>query len=316
LKYKSRKILLSIFGILIVLGGVFVLLSDVNPFKNTLVFEKNTDKDSAENALAKIVIKDSDNDGLRDWEEALWKTDPRNEDSDNDGTADGEEVRKGRDPAKPGPDDKIEPANKYKQVSGKEESNTVTGALINQILTYTSAQQSGNLNIKTKEELDVFLAEEIKKDTRINAPSKYSIDDLVIVKINNTEKFIEYKDSMESIIKRYSGLYPETEFDIVATAVENNDEAILNKLDPYINTYKQLIKDLLTTVTPSDIALFHLEIVNGYERLINSIINMKNGAEDPIRNLIGIAGYQESATKITDAYVELFNEINNKLNPE
>jgi len=308
-------LLLLFFGVLFIGGSIFVLFSNTNLFKNTLVFEKNGSMDSAEKELAKIVIKDSDSDGLRDWEEALWKTDPQNEDSDGDGTIDGEEVREGRDPVKPGPNDKIEPANKYKQADEKEGSNTVTGALINQILTYTSAQQSGNLNIKTKEELDVFLAEEIKKNTSINTPSKYSINDLTIVNINSTEKFIEYKERMESILKKYSDLYTETELDIVATAVENNDETILNKLDPYINTYKKLINDLLLIDVPSDIAQLHLEIANVYEKLINSVINMRKGAEDPIRNLIGIAEYRESAIKITDALIKLFDEVNNKLNP-
>ncbi len=51
--------------------------------------------------------KDSDNDGLKDWEEALWKTDPQNPDSDGDGTPDGEEVAEGRNPAVPGPNDSL-----------------------------------------------------------------------------------------------------------------------------------------------------------------------------------------------------------------
>jgi len=50
---------------------------------------------------------DSDNDGLKDWEEKLWGTDPNNPDTDGDGVKDGEELKQGRDPLKPGPDDKL-----------------------------------------------------------------------------------------------------------------------------------------------------------------------------------------------------------------
>lgn len=39
------------------------------------------------------ITADTDGDGLQDWEEALWKTDPQNPDSDGDGILDGEESK-------------------------------------------------------------------------------------------------------------------------------------------------------------------------------------------------------------------------------
>ena len=47
----------------------------------------------------KVLLKDSDNDGLSDYEEInIYKTDPHNPDTDNDGMSDGDEVKKGRNP--------------------------------------------------------------------------------------------------------------------------------------------------------------------------------------------------------------------------
>ena len=48
---------------------------------------------------------DTDHDGLPDWEEAVYGTDPNNPDTDGDGVSDGEEVRTGHNPLKKGPDD-------------------------------------------------------------------------------------------------------------------------------------------------------------------------------------------------------------------
>jgi hypothetical protein len=48
------------------------------------------------------VDRDSDNDGLLDWEEAYYGTDPFNPDTDGDGFLDGEEVMGGYDPLGPG----------------------------------------------------------------------------------------------------------------------------------------------------------------------------------------------------------------------
>ncbi len=53
----------------------------------------------------KILEKDTDNDNLKDWEEALWKTDPRVADTDGDGTNDGAEIKSQRNPLVAGPND-------------------------------------------------------------------------------------------------------------------------------------------------------------------------------------------------------------------
>ena len=46
-----------------------------------------------------LIDKDSDSDGLKDWEETLWKTDPKNPDSDGDSYLDGLEVKNGYSPS-------------------------------------------------------------------------------------------------------------------------------------------------------------------------------------------------------------------------
>ncbi|MCR4311641.1 MAG: hypothetical protein NUV54_03715, partial [Candidatus Taylorbacteria bacterium] len=55
-----------------------------------------------------LLAKDSDSDGLKDWEEQLWKTDPLNPDTDGDGTPDGAEIKSGRNPLVAGPNDKLD----------------------------------------------------------------------------------------------------------------------------------------------------------------------------------------------------------------
>lgn len=51
--------------------------------------------------------KDSDNDGLKDWQEELYKTDPYNPDTDGDGYLDGEEVNSGHNPLVKAPGDEV-----------------------------------------------------------------------------------------------------------------------------------------------------------------------------------------------------------------
>lgn len=60
-----------------------------------------------ENPLS-IAEKDTDGDGMKDWEEVIIRTDPNNPDTDGDGVPDGKETQQKRSPVKAGPDDLID----------------------------------------------------------------------------------------------------------------------------------------------------------------------------------------------------------------
>lgn len=83
---------------LIIIGGIFWMLKYSN--KDTELSDK-TSEFSREN------FKDSDNDGLRDWEEELYRTNPFNPDTDGDGYLDGEEVDSGHNPLVKAPGDEL-----------------------------------------------------------------------------------------------------------------------------------------------------------------------------------------------------------------
>lgn len=53
------------------------------------------------------LLQDVDGDGLKEWEEALWKTDPLNPDTDGDRSLDGDETTHNRNPLKRGPADEL-----------------------------------------------------------------------------------------------------------------------------------------------------------------------------------------------------------------
>ncbi len=98
MKKPKIPLIAIIVGAILIIGGlVFVLkYSD----KDSLLLGKTT-KFSQED------LKDSDNDGLKDWEEELYKTDPKNPDTDGDGYIDGEEVNSGHSPLVKSPGDAL-----------------------------------------------------------------------------------------------------------------------------------------------------------------------------------------------------------------
>jgi hypothetical protein len=89
IKIKNIKIALLVFSGLCVLSFGFFSSADDRNASNANIFQ------------------DSDQDGLSNEEEKLYKTDPNNTDTDSDGYSDGTEVKSGYNPLKPAPGDKI-----------------------------------------------------------------------------------------------------------------------------------------------------------------------------------------------------------------
>ncbi len=86
-KMQSQKFLIFLY--IILTGGVFFVWSSFQEVRGENIFV------------------DSDQDGLSNEEERLYKTDPQKRDTDGDSYSDGVEVKSGYDPLKPAPGDKL-----------------------------------------------------------------------------------------------------------------------------------------------------------------------------------------------------------------
>lgn len=101
---RIRSLLIAIGAVALVILGVWFLFRGSGR-KPTAVLPKKVpvvQKETRTNSF------DTDGDGLLDWEEALWGTDPNNPDADGDGTSDGAEVAAHRNPKKAGPNDSLD----------------------------------------------------------------------------------------------------------------------------------------------------------------------------------------------------------------
>lgn len=90
----SKKQALVALACLVVLSAIFASIFLPRTFTNTL----GSEEAKALTAEERQLLEDNDRDGLENWQEALWNTDPKNPDSDGDGEPDGKEVEEGADP--------------------------------------------------------------------------------------------------------------------------------------------------------------------------------------------------------------------------
>ena len=107
---STGRRLFIVLAVLVLLGlaggGVFALKSNRVSYVNEKKVDLNKQLLFATTNLSDSD-EDTDNDGLKNWEETLWKTDKHNPDIDGDGTSDGDEIKAGRDPTRAGPDDAL-----------------------------------------------------------------------------------------------------------------------------------------------------------------------------------------------------------------
>jgi hypothetical protein len=100
--------------------------------------------------------KDTDNDGLKDWEEVMWATDAENPDTDGDGTYDGEEIAQKRNPKNPSINDEFSKEERMiigeNGIQAKVKANTATDNFSKKFFEeYITSRAGADLSLEDKD---------------------------------------------------------------------------------------------------------------------------------------------------------------------
>lgn len=253
----------------------------------------------ATNAAARAAAAlDTDGDGLKDWEELLYKSDPTNSDSDGDGTTDGAEVKASRDPAKAAPDDFMTPAAaedptspyaSFKRNYGTE--GNLTRALVEQFIDSESIVPFLQLDASTvgSEKLAAYIAEFTE-----TAPtfSEAAIPDSRI-KLSADGSPTAIRDYFNAVAaayeKRISALPALSRNDIEITSefLKQQNPKVLARLDPFIAAIKKLRSDIEAVATPAPIILLHKKELWTLDQTLDQLALMRTmRVDDPVYTLV------------------------------
>ena len=258
---------------------------------------------------------DSDNDGLPDWQESLWRTDKNNPDTDGDGTKDGEEIKQSRDPLKKGPDDKISPSA---LTADSEIGNSMTENFGVKIFSdYMSAKGSFDAMLSQSEKnnlTDSWMSDLSSFQEKEKTGSVYKIGDIIISQDNSAVAIKKYGNEMGTIINKYLKPIPvsEHEISVFQSSLENENEAELQKLSGRIDAYSGIMKEGLLLEVPESIALLHLSLINGFVGVADGLKKMKIIFNDPIAGMAGFDQYRESSLTFSTAINDLNNFFESK----
>jgi hypothetical protein len=313
----SKKFSLIILSIIITLGIVYVsnLLIHKTKSPNSNILAVKTEE---QNKVQEFMALDTDGDSLKDWEEALWKTDPKKTDTDGDGTSDGEEIKLNRDPVKANTaktgekatdlfDEKVIAANKKTDADFKKLSATdqLAHTFFSQYLASKSA--SGVALSATNKQIILDTA---VSNLQIAYSNKYKISDLKIIDAASTTTIKEFVNRLGFI--SINAEHNEGELIILIKAIDTQNETVLAGLDTNINSYTKLIKDFLLVPVPKDYAQSFLTMINDLQNIKTSIEKIKNIFSDPAGSIAYINIYKTSILNLRNDILNLKKYLSDK----
>ncbi len=286
------------FFLFLFLGAGVLFLNDFFPKKNAAIATGLESQNVL--SFATEAEKDSDNDGLKDWEEGLWKTDLNNPDSDDDGTSDGEEVRNKRNPMKAGPDDEYKsieesPLKDIVKESAAEKDLTLTDIFARDFVSgYFALKDAGQYTAATR---DKFIKTLFASVDNTLAEKKYTLADITITQKSDAETLRQYGNALGAVALRYRHLAERKELPVIDNAIKQNDPEKLSALLPILADYEASINAYLVVSVPLVAHEIHLEIINVDRATKDAIAELGKVFTDPIASSIGVKNYRQSMEK-------------------
>lgn len=300
------------------------------------LFPHNKNQLPAENKIAKTnnnawdaLSSDSDNDGLKDWEELLWKTDPENPDSDNDGTTDNAEINANRDPKKAGPDDEIKtvPTADSTGTPGDlhTESNLTAGLAEDFINSYfirkIANASEGNAPIDTDSlENQIFtnMVSTIVKEDAIDRTPHYYEKDFKSMSETSSANTRAYINTLGTLFR--NAVFPEkNEMEIISEITSNQDQTeenqnleSLKELLVHAKAYQKLAEDMKTIPVARNVMEVHIRMANNFWRMGAYLEVLSELQTDPVKGIMALVGYSQESAQSLELLKAITSEIKNQ----
>jgi hypothetical protein len=231
------------------------------------------------------IAKDTDGDGVADWEERLWGTSSTNPDSDNDGVPDGTEISERK--------EQMALKNGYNTEAGYTESSTDVFAR-ELFVTYSALKEQGDISQTGADNLaNAAVSASVEKLPSI---TPHTTADLKIVS-SNAESNLRYQKAI-SKLSQASGRFA-TEFTIINQGIAESDPNLLRTAGTYDKVYSDYATALLKLDVPVNQANNHVRLLNNLGYLVATLPELDALESDVLR---GVSLY----TVYTKAYQDMF----------
>lgn len=260
---------------------------------------------------------DPDNDGLKNWEEDAYRTDPRNPDTDGDGYLDGEEVASGYDPTIPAPNDALEGTDASAPRPLPKNLTTQLAQLLAEKIAKGEIEPSTADKISlddssipyNQEIIDEVFYEVGQRAKQYFAMPEIRDDDIKIsTQPTDYEEIGRYVTAMSQamISNNTKTNSKQTEPEIIKEAVETKN---MRKIGVLLESYKQGAEKTKQITAPKDFTDIHKKQLAIFMQLEKIMTAIKNLEDDPAMASAAIESYPATITALEEMGKELVIRI-------
>ena len=236
-------------------------------------------------------LQDSDGDGLADWEEALWQTDPTKADTDGNGVSDKEEVAKQK------------AALAVVAEKKDEVGTTLTSATVQDAVEIFVSQKDGSLSEAERAALTANFAAQIKASPYVSkVEPAYAMSDLKLTD-SSREHTDEYLTALLQTFNSFIESYPgDDEIFLEEFVVGRHAQADVTARAERYKNMAAILADISVPVAASET---HLELINTYEGIATAFTNISFTREDALRGITGLMQLQAQLERLDTVRLEL-----------
>lgn len=252
-------------GVLIVLGALYVSTQSVASVEG-----QESAVVSASPTRASLETKDSDGDGIPDWEESLTK----------------------------GISAKIIASSTAAHTAGEPyvPPTTLTGKFSEAFL---KDYLEGKMRGEDFSDPSRFVESAIAAIDTSTQSKRHTRAELSLIPATG-ESLRTYGNELVSIMDR-NAHRSDSEMIIVEKALEAEDATLLEQLEPLEKAYRNTLTETLRMSVPDTLAKEHVDLLNAYEAILLDIIAMQEVFTDPLYGIARMRAYERDVDSLTNA---------------
>jgi hypothetical protein len=261
--------------------------------------------------LQQIATQDSDGDGLPDWEESLYGTDPHLVDSKSLGMTDGEAVIKGLIVPKavadiPAPAAGATPSAVVDGVPAPAPGSLTDVFAKNFLVLYLNAKQANGGAALSEQDTTNLAQKAVNQLTSSIAPVAdfKSMADLAISG-SGPDALRTFAVVAEAVMSKNTVSSSKSELLYLQDAIQNKDEAALAHITSIAGSYRATAAGLSVLPVPRELASDYLVLINALARVGEIATDFSHVTTDPLATMLALTQYPQTVLVLANSFIHI-----------
>lgn len=289
---RHWRVVAAVLFSVITIAGAYVIARGIN--------SPQVAQASSETALLQaIAAKDSDNDGLPDWEEALYGTDPHNPDTFHLGMTDGEAVAKGLIVPKA--------AANVSSPATSTSATTITDSFARSFFALYLVAKQANGGAEFTSDQASALANQAMNQISPSAVPEGGAKTVADITVSGTgpAALRAFAVSAEAVFKKNMSKTPLDEMQSLQDAVQNEDTGALSQLGLASQIYKNYADGLLAIPVPQELIADDLTLINTMLLRSQADDDFTRVDTDPLAAMLALQQFSQTESSFWNAFSDI-----------